>query len=165
PFAPISPAYSLVSSDFGKLRLIFDILTPGLVFVSAGAPFRKALEAVLPRDAELVISGDPAGFPATLHATTFSMLETTVATGAVDRAHAAVGPDTIAKFLFTSGSTGTPKAVINTQRMWCANQEMLRTALAFFADEPPVIVDWAPWHHTAGGNHDVGLVIYNGGTF
>src|SRR6202453_2241611 len=84
PFAPISPAYSLVSSDFGKLRLIFDILTPGLVFVSAGAPFRRALEAMLPPDAELVISGDPGG----LHATQLSVLETTAATSAVDRAHA-----------------------------------------------------------------------------
>jgi feruloyl-CoA synthase len=83
----------------------------------------------------------------------------------VDAAHEAVRPDTIAKFLFTSGSTGVPKCVINTQRMWCANQVMLRQALAYFADEPPVIVDWAPWHHTAGGNHDVGLVLYNGGTF
>src|SRR5208337_4150956 len=165
PFAPVSPAYSLVSSDFGKLRLIFDILTPGLVFVSAGAPFRKAIEAVMPRDAELVISGDPAGLPATLHATTFSMLETTVATGAVDRAHAAVGPDTIAKFLFTSGSTGTPKGVINTQRMLCSNQEIVRTMLPFVVDDPPVLCDWLPWNHTFAGNHDFGLVLYNGGSY
>ena len=82
----------------------------------------------------------------------------------VDAAHARVTPDTIAKFLFTSGSTGMPKGVINTQRMWCSNQAMIASALQFFADEPPVIVDWAPWHHTAGGNHDVGLVLYNGGT-
>src|ERR1700722_8286651 len=92
PFAPISPAYSLVSSDFGKLRLIFDILTPGLVFVSPGAPFYKAIQMVLPADSELVISGDPGG----LLATPFSALEATAATWAVDRAHAAVGPDTIA---------------------------------------------------------------------
>src|SRR5581483_11053787 len=83
---------------------------------------------------------------------------------AVDAAHDAVGPDTIAKVLFTSGSTDMPKGVINTQRMWCSNQVMLHTSLAFFQDEPPVIVDWAPWHHTAGGNHDVGLVLNNGGT-
>jgi feruloyl-CoA synthase len=161
PFAPISPAYSLVSSDFGKLRLIFDILTPGLVFVSAGAPFRKALEAVLPPDAELVISGDPAG----LHATPFSALGTTAATSAVDRAHAAVGPDTIAKFLFTSGSTGTPKGVINTQRMLCSNQEIVRTMLPFVVDDPPILCDWLPWNHTFAGNHDFGLVLYNGGSY
>lgn len=161
PFAPVSPAYSLVSSDFGKLRLIFDILTPGLVFVSMGAPFRKALEAMLPPDAELVISGDPAG----LHATPFSVLETTAATSAVDRSHAAVGPDTIAKFLFTSGSTGTPKAVINTQRMLCSNQEIVRTMLPFVVDDPPVLCDWLPWNHTFAGNHDFGLVLYNGGSY
>ncbi|MBV9771412.1 MAG: feruloyl-CoA synthase [Bryobacterales bacterium] len=161
PFAPISPAYSLVSSDFGKLRLIFDILTPGLVFVSAGTPFRRALQAVLPPDAELVISGDPAG----LHATPFSVLETTLATTAVDEAHAAVGPDTIAKFLFTSGSTGTPKGVINTQRMLCSNQEIVRTMLPFVADDPPVLCDWLPWNHTFAGNHDFGLVLYNGGSY
>jgi feruloyl-CoA synthase len=165
PFAPISPAYSLVSSDFGKLRLIFDILTPGLVFVSAGAPFRGALEAVLPRDAELVVSGDPAGLPRSMYATDFSALETTAANQAVDLAHAAVGPDTIAKFLFTSGSTGTPKGVINTQRMLCSNQQMIRTMLPFVVDEPPVLCDWLPWNHTFAGNHDFGLVLYNGGSY
>jgi feruloyl-CoA synthase len=96
--------------------------------------------------------------------TAFSDLLTPTPTAAVDAAHDAVGPDTIAKFLFTSGSTGIPKCVINTQRMWCSNQVMLQQALAYFAAEPPVIVDWAPWHHTAGGNHDVGLVLFNGGT-
>jgi feruloyl-CoA synthase len=161
PFAPISPAYSLVSSDFGKLRMIFDILTPGLVFVSAGAPFRKALQDLLPPDAELVISGDPAG----LHATPFAVLETTAATAAVDKAHGAVGPDTIAKFLFTSGSTGTPKGVINTQRMLCSNQEIVRTMLPFVVDDPPVLCDWLPWNHTFAGNHDFGLVLYNGGSY
>jgi feruloyl-CoA synthase len=161
PFAPISPAYSLVSSDFGKLRLIFDILTPGLVFVSAGAPFRKAIGAVMPPDAELVVSGDPGG----LRATPFSLLETTAATSAVDRAHASVGPDTIAKFLFTSGSTGTPKGVINTQRMLCSNQEIVRTMLPFVGDDPPVLCDWLPWNHTFAGNHDFGLVLYNGGSY
>jgi feruloyl-CoA synthase len=83
----------------------------------------------------------------------------------VDEAHDKVGPDTIAKFLFTSGSTGEPKAVINTQRMWCSNQAMISHMFAFFEDEPPLIVDWAPWHHTAAGNHDFGLVIYNGGSY
>jgi feruloyl-CoA synthase len=161
PFAPISPAYSLVSSDFGKLRLIFDILTPGLVFVSAGAPFRNAIEKVLPHDAELVISGDPG----TLRGTPFSMLESRAATAAVDGAYAAVGPDTIAKFLFTSGSTGTPKGVINTQRMLCSNQEIVRTMLPFVADDPPVLCDWLPWNHTFAGNHDFGLVLYNGGSY
>ncbi len=151
PYAPISTAYSLVSSDFGKLRYIFDLLTPGLVFVNGAAPFQKALEAVMPRDAELV--------------TSYSTLAATTATADVDRAHDLVTPDTVAKILFTSGSTGTPKGVENTQRMLSSNQEIVRSVLNWVDDEPPVICDWLPWNHTFGGNHDVGFVVYNGGSF
>jgi feruloyl-CoA synthase len=161
PYAPISPAYSLISTDFGKLRYIFDLLTPGLVFVADGARFGRAIAAVVPADVEIVAAGNPMpGRPTTSFASLLA-----VAPENADAAHAAVTGDTIAKFLFTSGSTGTPKAVINTQRMWCANQAMLVSQLAYFADEPPVIMDWSPWHHTAGGNHDFGFVLYNGGTF
>ena len=160
PYVPISPAYSLVSDDFGKLRHVVDLITPGLVFASDGAMFDKAVEAALPRGAELVVARNPARA-----ATLFSELTGTRVTDAIDAAQRATGPDTIVKFLFTSGSTGMPKGVINTQRMWCANQEMIRSAMAYFADEPPVLVDWAPWHHTAGGNHNFGLVLYNGGSF
>ena len=154
PYAPISPAYSLLSSDHAKLRAILALLTPGLVYASHrashGPSFAAALAAV-PDGIEVCCKDDFARLAAP-------------PSPALDRAHAAITGDTIAKFLFTSGSTGEPKAVINTQRMWCANQEMIRSVLAYFRDEPPVIVDWAPWHHTAGGNHDFGLVIYNGGT-
>ncbi|MBO0753152.1 MAG: feruloyl-CoA synthase, partial [Bradyrhizobiaceae bacterium] len=167
PYAPVSPAYSLVSKDFGKLRHVAGLLTPGLVFAADGDAFGRAIAAAVPADVEIVVTKNPP--PSARLTSLFGTLAEEAATpqalAAADAAHAAVGPDTIAKFLFTSGSTGVPKAVINTQRMWCVNQEMLRTTLAYFGDEPPVIVDWAPWHHTAGGNHDVGLVIYNGGTF
>ncbi|HVZ51455.1 MAG TPA: AMP-binding protein, partial [Pseudolabrys sp.] len=161
PHAPISPAYSLVSGDFARLRTIFDLITPGLVFAADGQQFARAIEAVVPEGTEVVLTRNALKSRPT---TAFADLRETP-TPAVDAAHDAVGPDTIAKFLFTSGSTGIPKCVINTQRMWCSNQVMLRQALAYFVDEPPVIVDWAPWHHTAGGNHDVGLVLFNGGTF
>jgi len=161
PHAPVSPAYSLVSGDFARLRAIVELITPGLVFAADGKAFARAIDAVVPKDVEIVVG---ANAPAGRRATLFADLRANDGK-AVDAAHAAVGPDTIAKFLFTSGSTGTPKCVINTQRMWCANQMMLKQGLAYFEDEPPVIVDWAPWHHTAGGNHDVGLVLYNGGTF
>ena len=166
PYAPVSPSYSLVSTDFGKLRHAVGTLTPGLVFAADGNAFGPAIAAAVPPGAEVVVTRNPpAGRPATLFGALTMEAATVADLVAADAAHAAAGPDTIAKFLFTSGSTGVPKAVVNTQRMWCANQEMLRGTLAFFDDEPPVIVDWAPWHHTAGGNHDVGLVIYNGGTF
>jgi feruloyl-CoA synthase len=161
PYAPVSPAYALISNDFGKLRYIFDLLTPGLVFAADGAAYRRAIEAVVPPDVEVVVTRNPLpGRPSAL----FESLLAPAATAGADAAHATVGPDTIAKFLFTSGSTGTPKAVINTQRMWCSNQAMILSQLAFFGDEPPVIVDWSPWHHTAGGNHNFGFVLYNGGT-
>jgi len=161
PHAPISPAYSLVSGDFARLRAIVELITPGLVFAADGKAFARAIDAVVPKDVEVVVGANP---PGGRRATMFSDLRAHDE-AAVDAAHGKVGPETIAKFLFTSGSTGTPKCVINTQRMWCANQVMLKQGLAYFEDEPPVIVDWAPWHHTAGGNHDVGLVLYNGGTF
>jgi feruloyl-CoA synthase len=147
PYAPISPAYSLVSTDFGKLRHIVNLLTPGLVF-AANTQYARAIAATVPPDVEVIVGA----------------IELDADPATADLGHAKVGSDTIAKFLFTSGSTGQPKAVINTQRMWCSNQAMIATALRFFAEEPPVIVDWAPWHHTAGGNHDVGLVVHNGGT-
>ncbi len=161
PYAPISPAYSLVSNDLARLRSIFDLITPGLVFAADGAAFARAIQSVVPDDVDVVVGRNPTPGRPTI---SFDALHGTP-TGRIDAAHDAVGPETIAKFLFTSGSTGVPKCVINTQRMWCANQVMLRQALAFFIDEPPVLVGWAPWHHTAGGNHDVGLVIFNGGTF
>ena len=161
PYAPISPAYSLVSNDYGKLREIIDLITPGLVFAASGVAYRAALDAVAGPRTELVVTADP---PPGRAATSFADLLATSPTSAVETAAARVGPDTIAKFLFTSGSTGMPKAVINTQRMLCSNQAMIATMLAFLQDEPPVMVDWLPWHHTAGGNHNIGLVLYNGGS-
>ncbi len=161
PYAPVSPAYSLVASDFAKLKSIFALLTPGLVYASDGRLFERALGAAVPAGVEIVVSENTPS----RGATPFAELAETPATSAIDDANSRIDDDSIVKFLFTSGSTGEPKAVINTNRMWCANQKMLREGLAFMQDEPPVIVDWSPWHHTAGGNHNVGLVLCNGGTF
>jgi feruloyl-CoA synthase len=161
PYAPISPAYSLVSKDFGKLHFIVDLLTPGLIFAACGAAYRAAIAAAVPAKTEVAVTADsPAGRPVT----PFADLLATAPTSAVEAAAAQVGPDTIGKFLLTSGSTGMPKAVINTERMLCSNQAMIATMLAFLQDQPPVMVDWLPWHHTAGGNHNIGLILWNGGT-
>ena len=135
--------------------------SPALVFADEGAAFERALDAVLPAG-HGTRRGRPSGRDGRWTPSTSS--EQHARDGAVDDAHARVGPDTIAKVLFTSGSTGHPKGVINTQRMLCSNQEMIRAVMQFLADEPPVLCDWLPWNHTAGGNHNFGIALYNGGT-
>jgi feruloyl-CoA synthase len=160
PFCPISPAYSIVSQDHGKLRHALATVTPGLVFAADGSRYARAIAATVGADVEVVLAG---GALPGRETTPFERLLATPATPAVDAAMAATGPDTIAKFLFTSGSTRLPKAVINTHRMWCANQQQMLQSMPVLG-EHPVLVDWLPWNHTFGGNHNVGMVIYNGGT-
>jgi feruloyl-CoA synthase len=161
PIAPVSPAYSLLSKDHAKLRYLFDLVTPGLVYVSDAAPYAAALAATMTPDIRLMVRENP---PPDRAAVLFADAAATPATAAVDRARDATGPDTIAKFLFTSGTTGWPKAVINTQRMLTANQAMIAATWAFLADEPPVLCDWLPWNHTAGGNHNFGIALWHGGS-
>jgi feruloyl-CoA synthase len=160
PYAPISTAYSLVSQDHGKLRHIWNILTPGLVF-AADASYARAIEAVVPADVEVVLAE---GSLPNRSTTPFASLLATPPGPTLAAEHAKVNGDTIAKFLFTSGSTKAPKGVINTQRMLCANQQMTHQCMAWLGDEPPVLVDWLPWNHTFGGNQNVGIALYNGGT-
>lgn len=150
-FAPVSPAYSLVSQDFRTLGHVARALTPGLIY-AADDRFAPALASI-----------------ASLGATTISacdmpeLLATRPAAG-LEVAHAGIDPGAPAKILFTSGSLGFPKGVVNTHRMLAANQQMILETLPFLGDAPPVLVDWLPWHHTFGGNHNIGITIYNGGT-
>jgi feruloyl-CoA synthase len=162
PYAPISVPYSLVSRDFKKLKAIIEILTPGLLFAADGTAFAPAMAATVPADVEIVVTANPAaGRPMT----PFTELLRARVSATVEEAHAKVDAGTIAKILFTSGSTGQPKGVINTQRMLCANQAMIRGGLAFLNDgEPPVLLDWLPWNHTYGSNHNFGLVLDCGGS-
>jgi len=161
PHATISSAYSVIAQDYGKLKYIVDTLKPGLVFASHGAPYARAMQACVGTDVEVVLTeGQLDGRQTTRFD---ALLDTPLSASAV-AAHARVNADTIAKFMFTSGSTKHPKGVVVTQRMWCANQQMLRQCMAFLAEEPPVLVDWLPWNHTFGGNHNVGITLYNGGT-
>jgi feruloyl-CoA synthase len=161
PVAPVSVAYSRISQDFAKLRSVRDQLTPGLVFADDGERYGAAIAALGLRDAELVVCAHP---PRGMAVTAFSALLATRPTAAVDAAYRAVGPDTVAKILFTSGSTGEPKGVINTQRMLCANQQMYVQAWPFLRARPPVLLDWLPWNHTFGGNSDFNMILRNGGT-
>jgi feruloyl-CoA synthase len=161
PYAPIAPAYSLLSRDHHQLRAIWETMRPGLVFTADGPQFAGALDSLPQSDVEVVAC---VPFEDGRKATGFSELEQTDATTEVEAAHRRVRPESIAKVLFTSGSTGTPKGVISTHRMLSANQEQIRTVMAFLADEPPVLCDWLPWNHTFGGSHNFGITLYNGGT-
>ncbi|PBQ00450.1 feruloyl-CoA synthase [Pseudomonas congelans] len=162
PYSPVSPAYSVMSQDFAKLRHVCDVLRPGLVFVSDAAPFQRAIDAVIPAETPVITArGQLTG----RHQLSFSSLLEEPGGSEADAAFLASGPNTIAKFLFTSGSTKLPKAVVTTQRMLCANQQMLLQTFPVFGEEPPVLVDWLPWNHTFGGSHNIGIVLYNGGTF
>ncbi|GAA0741434.1 feruloyl-CoA synthase [Ideonella azotifigens] len=160
PYTPVSAAYSLLSQDHAKLRHILGTLTPGLVFAS-GPAYAKAIAAAVPEGVEVVLTD---GALAGRSTTPFAELLAATPGPEGMAAHAAVGPDTLVKVLFTSGSTKHPKGVMNTHRMLCANLQMIRQSFAFLGDEPPVLVDWLPWNHTFGGNHNVGIALYNGGT-
>jgi feruloyl-CoA synthase len=160
PFVPTSPPYSLISVDYDKLKHVLKTVTPALVFAQ-DERYAKAITATLDNDIEVVMaSGSVPGRPTT----SFAQLCAVPATDAVDRAMAATGPDTIVKFLFTSGSTKLPKAVINTNRMCCANQQQMTQSMPVLAEKPLVLVDWLPWNHTFGGNHNFGMVMFHGGT-
>jgi feruloyl-CoA synthase len=159
PYCPMSPAYSLVSSDFGKARYAVELLTPGMIAAFDTHAFTRVLTHLELRDAEIVGDGAVAG----REVTTLQAIEAPV-TGELEARHLSTGCDTIARFLLTSGSTGQPKAVITTNRMCCSNAMMVRQALPFLAEEPPVLVDWLPWNHTFGGSHNIGLVLSSGGT-
>ena len=166
PYCSVSTAYSLLSKDFDKLRHVINLLTPGVVYASDMARYGDAIEAVVADDCEVIADALAAGGRKREKLSMLSTCRTTVATAAVDEAMLQTGPDTIAKFLFASGSTKLPKAVINTRQMWCANQQQMRQSMPVLAvtDAPPVLVDWLPWNHTFGGNHNFGLIVYNGGT-
>lgn len=157
PVMPISVAYSLMSADHARIKAIATLTQPGLVFADEAAPFGAALDALAPSVSRVLVArGEREGA---------LRLDELLATRPGDGAAAGEpGPDSVAKLLFTSGSTGIPKGVVNTHRMLCSNQAMLRAIWPFLADEPPIMVDWLPWSHTFGANHNLNLALFNGGS-
>jgi len=161
PVAPVSVAYSLQSQDHTKLAHIASLLAPGLVYVADTAPFAQALAALDLHGVEIVASRNGANLPGV---TPFAELARSRPGAAVEQAAAAIGASTIAKILFTSGSTSLPKGVVNTHGMLTANQQSLAQIWPFLAEQPLVLVDWLPWNHTFGGNHNFNLVLRHAGT-
>jgi feruloyl-CoA synthase len=160
PAAPISPSYSLLDPSASRVEHALELLTPGLVFAADAQPYANAIARAVPASVPVLLVR---GALARERVLRFDDLQAAPAGSRVDEAHRRVDGDTIAKFLFTSGSTRAPKAVINTHRMLCANQQMYAQCYPFLEHTPPVLVDWLPWHHTAGGNSNLGLVLRNGG--
>jgi feruloyl-CoA synthase len=159
PYVPVTPAYSLLSQDHAKLKFLSARVRPGLVFASSAAAYGKAVRAAFPHAEFVATQAEGAA------ATPFASLLSCVPGPAVDAAYEAIAPDQVAKVLFTSGTTGDPKGVMLTHRMLCSNRQQVVQALPFCADEPPVLVDWLPWHHTFGGTNNVGLALYCGGSY
>lgn len=165
PVAPFSPSYSLLSQDHAKLKYLFNLVRPAAVLVQDGVPFQKALNALQANgqlDGLAVIHVDRAPEGIASHA--FDALARTPVTPAVQASIDAITPDTVGKLLFTSGSTGMPKAVINTQRMMCANVAQGNQVRSQPGPGPTVVLDWMPWNHTMGGNSTFHGILGEGGT-
>ena len=160
-YCPVSPAYSTVSKDYDKLKHIIHTLSPGMVMAVDAHRYGAAMQAAVPENVELVLCNG--SIQGRAH-TRFADLLGTPDTAEVDAAMQATGADTVVKFLFTSGSTNMPKGVVNTHGMWCANQQQMLQSMPVLAESPPVLVDWLPWNHTFGGNHNFGLALYHGGS-
>jgi feruloyl-CoA synthase len=160
PSCSVSTAYSRLTRDYAKITGMVAALDPALIYAADGPAYANAIAACRAR-CPVVLGSVAKDLP---EAIPFERLLATRESSDVSHAYTGVEPETHAKYLLTSGSTGHPKVVVNTHRMLCANQQMIAQVWRFLAREKPVVVDWLPWSHTFGGNHDFNLVLRNGGT-
>jgi feruloyl-CoA synthase len=160
PVCTVSSAYSRLTKDHSKLRGILQALQPALVYASDAAMYGPAI-AACEVGVPVVFSRGAAEVAGAID---FVALRATAETPAVQQAFTAIQPDDHAKYLLTSGSTGHPKVVINTHRMLCANQQMIAQTWRFLTHTKPVLLDWLPWSHTFGANHNLHLVLRHGGS-
>lgn len=160
PVVPLAEQYALITEAHGRLTFVLDKVRPRLAFVDDATRYAEALALPELEGVELVAARGEASVPVTPMAELLAGAPSVD----VDAAHAKVGPDTLAKILFTSGSSSEPKGVMTTHRMMCVNQAQIATFLPFLRDHPPRITDWLPWNHVFGGSHNVNMMLANGGT-
>ncbi len=157
PTVPLAEQYSLIPEARGKLRYCATKVHPAMVYASDGAVYDAALSLDIFDGVDKVVSQDPGeGMER------FADLASK-SSAAVDAAYAKVGPDTLAKILFTSGSTSDPKGVPQTQKMMCVNQAQYLAALPILASKPHKILDWLPWNHVFAGSSNFNMALSNGG--
>ncbi len=156
---PLAEQYALIEQASDRLDYIAGKVRPSLVYAEDGARFAAALG----RDVFTSVSKLVSRSAASGHHL-FDQLLKSPANSILDDAYEQVGPDTLAKILFTSGSTSLPKGVPQTHRMMCVNQAQYLACLPFLGARPPVILDWLPWNHVFAGNSDFNMVLSNGGS-
>ena len=161
PTVPLAEQYSLIREAHGRLTYVLDKVKPAIAFVDDAGRYAGAL-ALPELEGVEIVAVRTEGAPRKV--TPFADLLAASADAEVDAAHARVGPDTLAKILFTSGSSSDPKGVLTTQRMMCANQAQMASVLQFLKERPHRILDWLPWNHVFGGSHNLNMMLANGGS-
>ncbi len=155
----VAEQYTLIPGAHDRLAHVLELLAPKLIFVDDAKRYGEGLMLAEARDVPaLAVQTAGAPRPVTDIADAYAHDDT-----GVDAAKAKVGPDTLAKILFTSGSTSHPKGVPTTHRMMCVNQAQLASCFPLLTHRPPRIVDWLPWNHVFGGSHNFNMMLANGG--